>query len=429
MSFKTGSDSIIVNNELVFYNTNDFNSTDGISGSTVTLDIPSPIGNDQFGYSVAVGNDLIVVGAPNAKSGNTGAVYVFELDGTYKFELTASDASTGDYYGGSVAVGCGRIVVGAYSNDPYGVIYIYDLDGSNERKIDYKSSLGRSDSNPERFGWAVAVGHGRIVVGDPRAGSVNEGNAYILDLEGRELQRLQRMGVYEDSTYGPTAGGQFGYSVAIGCGRIAVGAYIDEYPDGPAPGYDQGAVYIYDLYGNFIEKIGPDDLTSDPNTENNIQINFGYSVAIGGGKLAVGCESWPDFYDDTGAVYIYDLNGNREQVVKDDPADEQATSRLGHSVAAGDGRIVGGDPAWMIQSLNDGRAILLNHSGTKLEEKDEDDETDASMNYGWSVAIGSGKLIAGAFRADGSFSQQGKVFVYNVNRYDHLLDFDKSIVA
>lgn len=428
MSFKTGSNSIIVNNELVFYNTNDFNSTDGISGSTVTIDIPSPQGNDQFGYHVAVGNDLIVVGAPNAKSGNTGAVYVFELDGTYKFELTASDATTGDYYGGSVAVGCGRIVVGAYSNDPYGVIYIYDLDGSNERKINYKSNLGRAESSPERFGWSVAVGHGRIIVGDPRAGYPNnEGNVYILDLEGRELQRLQRMGAYEDSTYEPTGGAQFGWSVAIGCGRIAVGAYVDEYPDAPQAGYDQGAAYIYDLYGNFIKKIGPDDLTSDPDTEDNIIIKFGYSVSLGGGKLAVGCQNWPDFYTSQGAVYIYDLNGNREQVLKDDPVVYE--SSLGDSVAAGDGRIAGGDTAWTVQNTNDGRAYLFNLDGDELEEKTEDTADEANGRFGYSVALGHGKFVVGAMQMDGSFSNQGRVFIYNVNRYDHLLDFDKSIVA
>jgi len=79
--------------------------------------------------------------------------------------ITASDGASFDYFGYSVAVGSGKIVVSAHQHDvgintEQGSAYIYDLDGNQLGII--TASDGAADDN---FGRPVAVGSGIIVVG------------------------------------------------------------------------------------------------------------------------------------------------------------------------------------------------------------------------------------------------------------------------
>ena len=136
---------------------------------------------DEFGRSVAVGSGRVVVGAYlNDDAGaSSGSAYIFDLSGTQTAKITASDAAAGDQFGYSVAVGSGRIVVGAYRDESLtGSAYIFDLDGTQIAKI--TASDGAAS---DYFGWSVAVGNGRIVVGaygNDDAGSAS-GSAYIFD--------------------------------------------------------------------------------------------------------------------------------------------------------------------------------------------------------------------------------------------------------
>ena len=88
---------------------------------------------DEFGISVAVGSGRIVVGASGDDDGasGSGSAYIFDLDGTELAKITASDGAASDSFGWRVAVGSGRIVVGAYLDDDLGTdsgsAYIYKL--------------------------------------------------------------------------------------------------------------------------------------------------------------------------------------------------------------------------------------------------------------------------------------------------------------
>ena len=143
--------------------------------------------SDFFGSSVAVGSGKIVVGATFDDIGSNytqGSAHIFDLDGNQLGIITASDGASGDLFGCSVAVGCGRIVVGALyddvgSNDNQGAAYIYDLDGNNEVRI--FASDGAAGDN---FGNSVAVGSGRIVIGayyDDIGANSRQGSAHIYD--------------------------------------------------------------------------------------------------------------------------------------------------------------------------------------------------------------------------------------------------------
>jgi hypothetical protein len=126
------------------------------SGTLTDIHNPEPGAQDQFGQRVAAGTDengkpILCVGAyadnPDTGGGtvvaDAGSVYVFEDDGTLRYRLVAPDAAPGDWFGASIEVIGGTVVVGAYGFDQPGMAgtdagaaYIFRAsDGTFLRKI------------------------------------------------------------------------------------------------------------------------------------------------------------------------------------------------------------------------------------------------------------------------------------------------------
>ena len=91
---------------------------------------------DRFGNSVSIDGDRVVVGARDDDDAGTrsGSAYIFHFDGTswsQETKLTASDAAAGDQFGESVSIDGDRVVVGAWQDDDggsaSGSVYVYDL--------------------------------------------------------------------------------------------------------------------------------------------------------------------------------------------------------------------------------------------------------------------------------------------------------------
>ena len=85
--------------------------------------------DDNFGWSVAIDGDTVVIGAYNAGTG--GAVYVLRAsDGAELAKLTASDAAAGDYFGISVDIDGDTVVIGATGDDDDGTssgsVYVFE---------------------------------------------------------------------------------------------------------------------------------------------------------------------------------------------------------------------------------------------------------------------------------------------------------------
>ena len=91
---------------------------------------------DEFGYSVAIHEDSVAIGSrsDDDAGGESGSAYVFVRNGgTWSEEekLTADDAAPEDEYGYSVDISGDSVVVGARSDDDGGNLsgsaYVYDL--------------------------------------------------------------------------------------------------------------------------------------------------------------------------------------------------------------------------------------------------------------------------------------------------------------
>ncbi len=146
---------------------------------------------DYFGGSVAVSGSTAVVGAlVHAVGSNTGqgAAYVFtESGGTWSLqaELTASDGAAGDYLGYSVAVSGSTVVVGAPyhevgSHNYPGAAYVFVQNGT---KWSQQGEVTASDgTSGDSFGDSVAVSDNTAVVAAylHKVGSNSQqGSAYV----------------------------------------------------------------------------------------------------------------------------------------------------------------------------------------------------------------------------------------------------------
>ena len=146
---------------------------------------------DEFGQSVAISGDTIVVGARFA-SFNIGAAYVFVRSGSTWNEqaiLSASNADFGDRFGSSVAVSGDTIVVGASFEDS-AATGVNGIQSNNNRPdsgaayVFVRSSgtwiqqayLKASNTGTlDEFGAAVALSDDLVLVGAPSEDSDAEG--------------------------------------------------------------------------------------------------------------------------------------------------------------------------------------------------------------------------------------------------------------
>ena len=143
---------------------------------------------DGFGYSVAISSTKIVVAAINDddSGNNSGSIYVYNLDGTGQVKIKASDGAQNDAFGYSVAISDTKIVVGATGDNSYaGAVYVYNLDGSGEVKIQASDHTGS-----DYFGTSVAITDTKIMVGALNH-DFNKGAAYIYNLDGTGEQKIQ----------------------------------------------------------------------------------------------------------------------------------------------------------------------------------------------------------------------------------------------
>ena len=152
--------------------------------------------NDSFGISVAVSGDTAVVGAYVRALGTSlavGAAYVFVRNGTLWSQqqiLTASDASTNDYFGNSVAVSGNTAVIGAYrksvnGNAQQGAAYVFTRSGALWTQQQEITSI--DGAALDTFGWSVDVDGDTAIFGAVSktvGANIGQGSAYVYTRSG-----------------------------------------------------------------------------------------------------------------------------------------------------------------------------------------------------------------------------------------------------
>lgn len=145
-----------------------------------TIEVPNDQFNTNFGNSIAISGDVMVVGARQDRDlgTNAGAVYVFRNNASgweLESKLTASDGGIGEFFGDAVAVEENTIVVGVRWSDSFGpnrgAAYVFEFDGVqwNQTSILPRTIIGQAN-----YGNSVAIANQLIVVSEPYYSAFDE---------------------------------------------------------------------------------------------------------------------------------------------------------------------------------------------------------------------------------------------------------------
>jgi len=339
-----------------------------------------------FGHSVAVGSGVIVVGAPywdQSQPNNDGNGYIYDLKGNNEDILAVypsvalSGYDNDVQFGFSVAVGETKAVFG--SGGPNGgKVWITDLKGNQEQYI--------TGSSANKFGAPVAIGNSVVAIGE-RWYNTGQGRVHLYTLSGSSIKTItasdQSSGSYND----------FGYSIAIGYGKIVVSARFDD-----DNGTSSGSAYIFDKTGYELKK-----LTASNGVAGD---RFGHSVAIGCGKIVVGTNGGE-------SAYAYDLQGENEIILTS--PDGSSGDQFGWSVAAGYGYIAVGAPSHSSSGNNEGAVYLYDTRGNFIKKLTQSG-INGNAEFGYSVSIGCGKIVVGSPYSEGGAknNDSGDVYIYNI---------------
>lgn len=352
---------------------------------------------DFFGQDVAIGGFTAIIGAiyDDDNGEDSGGAYLFDIvTGTQLDKLLPEDGQAGDEFGFSTAIHGSMAVVGSWKASPMGAesgaAYIFDITTGEQLH-----KLVPSDGVPgARFGIAVDIHNGVVIVGayhDDDFGMWS-GSAYLFDAEtGEQINKLL-----------PDGGGApediFGRSVAIHAGRALVGA-----PQTDDNGFSSGSAYVFDVVtGDQISKIVPDD--------NQQGDQFGYGVDLHGQNAIMSARGDDDAGDGAGAAYIYNIETG-EELAKLQPTDAAAGDRFGHSVSI-TGDLVGvGSYLDDIQGEDSGAAYIFELDGTQISKLFALDGENEDY-FGLSIAIAGDRVCVTALRDDEFGVDSGSAYLY-----------------
>ncbi len=215
---------------------------DGVRWNEIQkLSASSPDHRDDFGTSVAVEGDWLMVGAPyDDDLGNaSGAVHVFRFDGTSFAEetkLMAFDSRRPNSFGFSVSLCGDRLLVGERDSYDFGAAYIFRFDGSGW--IPEQRLTTPDTGNADHFGYSLALTKDLAVVAAVGAsyGGDSSGCVHRYRYDGAGWVGPQRLVASDDD-----ARDLFGFAVAADQDVILVGAAFDD-----GAGVDAGAAYVFD---------------------------------------------------------------------------------------------------------------------------------------------------------------------------------------
>ena len=289
---------------------------------------------DEFGFSVAVSGDTVVVGGPLEASDATGvdgnqadnsansagAVYVFARDGSGNWSqqayLKASNTDANDEFGHAVAVSGDTVVVGALgeasdatgvdgnqadnSANSAGAVYVFARDGSGNWSQQAYLKASNTDAN-DGFGGAVAVSGDIVTVGasgeDSNATGVGgngadnsaggSGAAYVFARDGSGSWSQQAYLKASNTDAIDLFGGSVGSSgdiVVVGAHREASNATgVDgNQADNSAGGAGAAYVFARDGSGSWSQQAYLKASNTDPADE------FGRSVAVSQDTVIIG---------------------------------------------------------------------------------------------------------------------------------------------
>jgi len=358
---------------------------------------------DQFGYSVGVDTDTVVVGAPftDTNGDMSGSAYIFDrvsTTWTETEELTAVDASTNDKYGAQVAMNSASVIISAPGNASYNV---YTYSRSAGLTWNFNTQIGAQN----QITYTLAASDAGIITGG--AGHLLPYTSTSVNPAGGWTQRAEvgASNVLGTASHGTAVATTELYSV--------VGIATSD-----LNGVDSGAAYVFkkDISSGSWAEVAQ-LLPSDA----EVGKLFGYSVDITDydDTIIIGAPGDTDNGVGAGAAYIYaagagDTWSLTKKIVS---ATGMAEEAFGTSVSIDTNTAVIGVPGDSTTMSGSGAAHILDRdsenwtpqvlvSGTALGAGD---------SFGYSVSVSGDRVAVGAPYNDAIATDAGVVYIYERN--------------
>jgi hypothetical protein len=360
-----------------------------------------------FGHAVALDGETAVVGAPydDAEGMDAGAAYVFQRgrDGWRQVaRLTAPKAWDFDHFGFSVAVRQGTVAVGADRRDhgkvlDCGAVYLF-----RERNGGWKlagvlqpEDLGSKDG----LGVSVGVDGDTVIAGAP--GQNGSGAAYVFAFDGRGWKTRAKLTVPQSSGY---AG--FGHAVAISGDTALVGA-----PTTDEPAVLSGAAYVFRRQGkDWRQETRLASANAAPLEK------FGASVALDGDLALVGSpRAALGDSTRAGAAFVFQRTGGAwRQMARIQAPSPRSDEEFGRAVALAASRAIVGSSFGDAAGLNTGVAYLFERQEERWSARGSVFATEPSAveEFGTSVAVSGDRALIGAPRRSRQGNAAGAAYVF-----------------
>ena len=233
----------------------------------------------------------------------------------------------------------------------------------------------------------------------------NGGGVFIMEYDGREWELLQQMKTPDGNTRD-----WYGHAVAIE-GEIAIVSAYEHGGKKPVAGgplgEGPGLVYVYQRGGKeFVEMA---QLQGDGIQNND---RFGFSVDISGNTLVAGT---PFHDEEKGAVYVYELDGNKwnetAKLVADDGGPK---NRFGWDCAVHENTIVVGAPLAAAPARLSGAAYVFKRQGDAWAQvaKVVPDDGDGGDSFGVSVDVSKSRILVGANKDENEVKKRSSGSAY-----------------
>ena len=280
----------------------------------------------------------LVVGAPYGDTGvayDGGSAYVFVRSSsgvwTQQQELTASDASNRDNFGTSVSISGDTVVVGAPNDDDSqtnsGSAYVFTRSSSGVWSQQAKLTAEAESGKDDKFGRSVSVSGDTVVVGAPyddNDGVSDIGSAYIFTRSSSNVWSLMKQ--LTPDSQGAGDSNNFGSSVSIDADVVVIGVpYHEEVRDqynNVLNDHGSAFVYIRGSNGEWSReaKLFPKDASSHSRFGSSVSA-AGDSIIVGSPQFDLDSSRW-----DAGKAYLFRRSGTKWV-----PVSEHTLSSAKHS--------------------------------------------------------------------------------------------------
>jgi len=376
-------------------------ATAGGTWDQVLQFVPDPDPNGgHFGCSVALEGSEVLIGEW-ARDSTKGAAYLFDLGSGERIGMIyPEDRQPEGQFGRRVAMNDRTFVIAQRGDADRGVgagaIYVFDRATRLQR-----FKLTPDDGGPNwRFGEGLALRDSQVLVGSPGDATLgaSAGSAYLFDLEtGQQLQKFVAPdGVPLDN---------FGRSVAFGAGTdeiAVVGALTQDLEQGLI---NTGAAYVFNLSdGTPLHKLIADDLQTNA--------RLGESVAAAPGLVLAGAPGENSVEYREGAVFIFDLvSGDQLRILV--PTDASPGMEFGYSMAVDGGRVIVGAHFESSVRFQQGAAYLFDiASGAELAKFQPRNSSNVESWFGESVALRGNHAVVGAVYDFANGRPNGSAYLY-----------------